>query len=43
MVISWDLFCSIGVLENVDKAQTKIKMRKDNVAGITNQQLNQWK
>ncbi|KAK3730360.1 hypothetical protein QZH41_014836 [Actinostola sp. cb2023] len=25
---------SIGVLENVDKAQTKIKMRKDNVAGM---------
>ncbi|KXJ17494.1 V-type proton ATPase subunit D [Exaiptasia diaphana] len=25
---------STGVLENVDKAQTKIKMRKDNVAGV---------
>jgi hypothetical protein len=24
---------STGVLENVDKAQTKIRMRKDNVAG----------
>ncbi|XP_031554086.1 V-type proton ATPase subunit D-like [Actinia tenebrosa] len=25
---------STGVLENVDKAQTKIRMRKDNVAGV---------
>ena len=25
--------CSLGVLQNVDKAQTKVRSKKDNVAG----------